>query len=45
MSPRVVLVTAITSLAANKLRASLTLLGLVIGVAAVISMLAIGRGS
>ena len=45
MSPQVILVTAITSLAANKLRASLTLLGLVIGVAAVISMLSIGRGS
>lgn len=45
MSIQVVLLTAVTSLAANKLRASLTLLGLVIGVAAVISMLSIGRGA
>ena len=45
MSFQVVLITAVTSLAANKLRASLTLLGLVIGVAAVISMLSIGRGA
>ena len=45
MSPQVVLITAITSLAANKLRASLTLLGIVIGVAAVISLISIGRGA
>ncbi len=45
MSFRVVLITAISSLAANKLRAGLTLLGIVIGVAAVISLLSIGRGA
>jgi putative ABC transport system permease protein len=45
MSPQVVLLTAISSLAANKLRAGLTLLGIVIGVAAVISLLSIGRGA
>ncbi len=37
--------TAITSLAANKLRSFLTMLGIVIGVAAVIAMLSIGRGA
>jgi putative ABC transport system permease protein len=36
---------AFTSLAANKLRTGLTMLGIVIGVAAVISMLAIGKGA
>jgi putative ABC transport system permease protein len=45
MSLRLVLITAISSLAANKLRAGLTLLGIVIGVAAVISLLSIGRGA
>ena len=45
MSLWVVLITAISSLAANKLRAGLTLLGIVIGVAAVISLLSIGRGA
>ncbi|NQW24128.1 MAG: ABC transporter permease [SAR202 cluster bacterium] len=45
MSPGVVLFTAIASLGANKLRAGLTLLGIVIGVAAVISLLSIGRGA
>ena len=45
MSPQVVLLTAISSLAANKLWAGLTLLGIVIGVAAVISLLSIGRGA
>ena len=45
MSLQVVLITAVTSLAANKLRAGLTLLGIVIGVAAVISLLSIGRGA
>ena len=45
MSLQVVLLTAISSLAANKLRAGLTLLGIVIGVAAVISLLSIGRGA
>jgi putative ABC transport system permease protein len=36
---------ALSSLMANKLRSSLTILGIVIGVAAVIAMLAIGRGA
>ncbi|TAK12736.1 MAG: FtsX-like permease family protein [Anaerolineae bacterium] len=36
---------AIESIGANKLRAVLTMLGIVIGVAAVVSMLAIGRGA
>jgi putative ABC transport system permease protein len=37
--------TALSSLGANKLRAGLTVLGIVIGVAAVISLMAIGRGA
>ena len=45
MSFQVILITAISSLSTNKLRASLTLLGIVIGVAAVISLLSIGRGA
>ncbi len=44
MSPVTVLRTALGSLGANKLRAGLTLLGIVIGVAAVISLMSIGRG-
>jgi putative ABC transport system permease protein len=36
---------ALSSLSANKLRSSLTILGIVIGVGAVIAMLAIGRGA
>src|SRR5687767_5410976 len=35
---------ALSSLEANKLRAGLTLLGVVIGVTAVISLMSIGRG-
>ena len=44
MKPQIILLTAITSLGANKLRALLTLLGIVIGIAAVISLLSIGQG-
>ena len=36
---------ALESLSANKLRAALTILGIVIGVAAVIAMLAVGTGA
>ncbi len=39
------LIEAFSSLSANKLRSALTVLGIVIGVAAVIAMLAIGRGA
>src|SRR5512133_3020120 len=39
------LLEAFQSLSANKLRSGLTVLGIVIGVAAVIAMLAIGRGA
>ena len=37
--------TALNSVGANKLRAGLTLLGIVIGVSSVIAMMAIGRGA
>jgi putative ABC transport system permease protein len=36
---------ALRSLAANKLRSALTMLGIIIGVAAVISLMGIGRGA
>mgnify|MGYP003328817120 CR=1 FL=1 len=39
------LLTAVVSLQSNKLRAGLTLLGIVIGVTAVISLMSIGRGT
>ncbi len=45
MSPTDVFLIAIRGLAGNKLRAVLTLLGVVIGVGAVISVMVIGRGS
>lgn len=45
MNPIDVLRTALSSLGANKMRAGLTLLGMVIGVTAVISLMAIGRGA
>ena len=45
MSPFDVLRTAVTSMGANKMRAGLTLLGMVIGVTAVISLMAIGKGA
>ena len=44
MSPATLLLTALTSLAVNKLRAGLTLLGIVIGITAVITLMAIGQG-
>ncbi|MBF0393410.1 MAG: ABC transporter permease [Alphaproteobacteria bacterium] len=45
MSPLDALLAALGALAANPLRSMLTTLGIVIGVAAVITMLAIGRGA
>ena len=36
---------ALESLRSNKLRSALTMLGIVIGVAAVITMVALGRGA
>ena len=45
MSPFAVLKTAWASIGSNKLRTGLTLLGMIIGVAAVISLMAIGRGT
>ena len=45
MSPFTILLTAMSSLGANKLRTILALLGIVIGVAAVISTMSVGRGA
>ena len=45
MSPISILKTALSSLGANKLRTILALLGIVIGVAAVIATMAVGRGA
>jgi multisubunit Na+/H+ antiporter MnhG subunit len=45
MSVLALLRTAWFSIGSNKLRTGLTLLGMIIGVAAVISLMAIGRGS
>ena len=45
MTPANVLRTAYRGLAANKLRAALTMLGIVIGVASVMAMLALGNGA
>ena len=44
MSPIDVFSSALSSLASNKLRASLTLLGIVIGITAVIVLISMGRG-
>jgi putative ABC transport system permease protein len=45
VTPLTTLLTALSSLGTNKLRSILTLLGIIIGVAAVISLMAIGRGA
>src|SRR5689334_2889007 len=45
MSPLDLIASAIRGVTANKLRAVLTMLGVVIGVAAVIAMLALGSGA
>ncbi len=45
MSPITIFSTAVSSLGANKLRTGLALLGIVIGVAAVISTMSVGRGA
>ncbi len=44
MNPLDIMLTALTSLASNKLRAALTLLGIVIGVTAVIVLISLGQG-
>ena len=45
MSILMTLVIALKALARNKLRTSLTMLGMIIGVAAVIAMVALGTGA
>ncbi|MBT6707592.1 MAG: ABC transporter permease, partial [Chloroflexi bacterium] len=45
MNAALLLSTALSSIGANKLRAGLTLLGIVIGVSSVIAMMAVGRGA
>ena len=45
MSIVVTLLIALKALGRNKMRTALTMLGMIIGVAAVISLMAIGRGS
>jgi putative ABC transport system permease protein len=45
MTPENVLQTALRGITANKLRAALTTLGIIIGVASVIAMLALGNGA
>jgi putative ABC transport system permease protein len=45
MTPIEVLRTALRALGANKMRALLTMLGIIIGVAAVISLMSVGRGA
>ena len=45
MSLTQIILEALESLTANKLRSGLTILGIVIGVAAVIAMLAVGQGA
>ena len=45
MSPLDILRTSIYSLSANRLRAALALLGIVLGVCSVITLMSIGRGS
>ena len=44
MNPLDIILTAMSSLASNKLRAALTLLGIVIGVTAVIVLISLGQG-
>ncbi len=45
MSPATIVFTALSSLGSNKLRTALALLGIVIGVAAVIATMSVGRGA